>query len=112
MGGYCHCTPSLKAGLENKLDLPCRVRGGGDGAHASGTDGAGRDGELRMIQNIEELGAKLQIRFFKGNALGRRQVKIDIVWAHKAVARSVSPVVVRRNGEGSRVEPLRDALVR
>src|SRR5436189_522247 len=98
--------------LQRKLDLPrCRGRRRDDAARGAVLvaleNNLIRVRQIRVIQNIERLGAELQIQSLTDSqSLQERRVEHEQTRTTQRSARHVPEGPLERQGKGSRIEPL------
>src|SRR5947208_1303782 len=114
----------LENQLHGKLNLPGRARitdaaaCGGDHAESRGAHGPSGLGEIRVVEEIEELGAELDGQSFPDlHVLDQGEIKVVEAGANDPVAaetpkdRSAAPLLLYRDAECRRIEPKRRVWV-
>src|SRR5215467_14614652 len=102
--------------LQRQLDLAraaiaqwiaiCHIRRARDGAEAGAVDRYVGQGEVRMVEDIEQLPAELEMETFVDSCrLDNRQVCDVVSWADHGVAPGVAERSGRRRCKRGRIEP-------
>ncbi len=98
---------------QGKLNLPCVGDDGSDRPRRRRADAPARQAEIRVIQNVEELGAELESKslgqpeILVGAEIPRRQSRPD-----EHIPARVAKRILRRRDEAFDVVPLADGLLR